>query len=98
MVADGPTTRKLRREVFEGCESTPTAHHSTVQFIGLANSRHPCAHATAATIKLANIRENGAHSLSISCKLYMALMNVDASGHALPIPALGPHLVRDLKI
>jgi hypothetical protein len=44
---------------------------------------------------LANMRANGVRSLSVACGLcgHEALLNVDAFGDAVPIPAFGPRMV-----
>jgi hypothetical protein len=44
---------------------------------------------------LANMRENGVRSLSVTCMggHRQALMNVDAFGDAMPVPAVGPRMV-----
>jgi hypothetical protein len=44
---------------------------------------------------LANMRANGVRSLSVSCGLcgHEALLNVDAFGGAMPIPAFGPRMI-----
>ena len=44
---------------------------------------------------LANMRENGVRSLCATCELchHDALVNVDAFGDAIPIPAFGPRMV-----
>jgi hypothetical protein len=43
----------------------------------------------------ANMRENGLRSLCVTCELcrHHALMNVDAFGDTIPIPAFGPRMV-----
>ena len=44
---------------------------------------------------LANMRENGVRSLSVACELchHEPVLNVDAFGNAIPIPAFGPRMV-----
>jgi len=44
---------------------------------------------------LANMREQGVRSLCVTCELchHEALMNVDAFGDAMPVPAFGPRMV-----
>jgi hypothetical protein len=44
---------------------------------------------------LANMRKNGVHSLSVTCELchHEAVMNADAFGDAIPVPAFGPRMI-----
>jgi hypothetical protein len=44
---------------------------------------------------LANMREHGVRSLSVACHLchHHAVMNIDAFGDAVPVPAFGPRMV-----
>ena len=48
---------------------------------------------------LANRRENGEHSLSVTCALCHreAVMNVDAFGDAIPVPAFAAHGLHRLR-
>jgi hypothetical protein len=44
---------------------------------------------------LANMRANGARSLFVTCEVchHEAVMNVDAFGDAIPVPAFGARMV-----
>jgi hypothetical protein len=44
---------------------------------------------------LANMRANGVRSLCVTCELchHEAVMNVDAFGDTVPVPAFGPRMV-----
>jgi hypothetical protein len=44
---------------------------------------------------LANMRENGVRSLHVTCELchHEAVMNADAFGNTIPVPAFGPRMV-----
>jgi hypothetical protein len=48
---------------------------------------------------LANMRANGVRSLSVTCQLCLreAVMNVDAFGDAVAVPAFGPRMVRTVR-